>query len=150
VLRRGHLPPARSSHVDVPGSPHLGSIRYTPHMPHRRRTGCVLSVLASKIQTWSHMGSASRARRYCSESSRIVVLMTRSSRSWHWAAHPGSQLSRRVREDNRTAVGRCCRPSVKRAFFMSSEQSCTDSHCQWAFNEDKWRSLTPSHEMSGE
>jgi hypothetical protein len=29
----------------------------------------VLSVLASKIQTWSHMASASRARRYCSESS---------------------------------------------------------------------------------
>jgi hypothetical protein len=25
---------------------------------HRRRTGCVLSVLASKIQTWSHMTSA--------------------------------------------------------------------------------------------
>ena len=66
-------PPARSSHVDVPGSRHLGSIWYTPHMPHRRRTGCVLSVLASKIQTWSHMASASRARRYCSESSRIVV-----------------------------------------------------------------------------
>jgi hypothetical protein len=64
-------PPARSSHVDVPGSRHLGSIRYTPHMPHRRRTGCVLSVLASKIQTWSHMASASRASRYCSESSRI-------------------------------------------------------------------------------
>jgi hypothetical protein len=62
--------PARSSHVDVPGSRHLGSMRYTPHMPHRRRTGCVLSVLASKIQTWSHMASASRARRYCSESSR--------------------------------------------------------------------------------
>jgi Resolvase, N terminal domain len=33
----------------------------------------MLSVLASKIQTWSHMASASRARRYCSESSRIVV-----------------------------------------------------------------------------
>jgi hypothetical protein len=30
-------------------------------------------LLASKIQTWSHMASASRARRYCSESSRIVV-----------------------------------------------------------------------------
>src|SRR5260370_23316887 len=42
-------------------------------MPHRRRTGCVISVLASQIQTWSHMASASRARRYCSESSRIVV-----------------------------------------------------------------------------
>jgi hypothetical protein len=28
-----------------------------------RRTGCVLSVLASKIQTWSHMASASRADR---------------------------------------------------------------------------------------
>jgi hypothetical protein len=53
-------PPARSSHVDVPGSRHLGSIRYTPHMPHCRRTGCVLNVLASKIQTWSHMASASR------------------------------------------------------------------------------------------
>jgi hypothetical protein len=36
------------------------------------------------------------------------------------------------------------------AFFMSSEQFCTDSHCQWVLNEDKWRSLTPSHEMSGE
>jgi hypothetical protein len=66
-------PPARSSHVDVPGSRHLGSIRYTPHMPHRCRTGCVLSVLASKIQTWSHMAAASRARRYCPGSSRIVV-----------------------------------------------------------------------------
>jgi hypothetical protein len=33
----------------------------------------VLSVLASKIQTWSHMASASRARRDCSGSSRIVV-----------------------------------------------------------------------------
>ena len=42
-------PPARSSHVDVPGSRHLGSIRYTPHMPHRRRTGCVLSVLGTFI-----------------------------------------------------------------------------------------------------
>ena len=66
-------PPARSSHVDVPGSRHLGSIRYTPHMRHRRRTGCVLSVLASKIQTWSPMASASRARRYCSESSRTAL-----------------------------------------------------------------------------
>jgi hypothetical protein len=34
----------------------------------------VLSVLASKIQTWSHMASASRARRYSPESSRIVDL----------------------------------------------------------------------------
>jgi hypothetical protein len=41
-------------------------------------------------------------------------------------------------------------PPAAPAFFMSSEQFCTDSHCQWVLNEDKWRSLTPSHEMSGE
>jgi hypothetical protein len=54
---------------------HLGSIRYTPHMPHRRRTGCVLSVLASKIQTWSHLASASRARGDCAaiETARIRI-----------------------------------------------------------------------------
>jgi hypothetical protein len=57
--------------------------------------------------------------------------------------------------------GRTCQPEVKHirqkllppaapAFFMSSEQFCTDTHCQWVLNEDKWRSLTPSHEMSGE
>src|SRR5437763_3031826 len=33
---------------------------------------------------------------------------------------------------------------------MPNEQFCTDSHRQWALNEDKWRALTPSHEMSGE
>jgi hypothetical protein len=33
---------------------------YTAHAA-SSRTGCVLSVLASKIQTWSHMASASRA-----------------------------------------------------------------------------------------
>jgi hypothetical protein len=41
-------------------------------------------------------------------------------------------------------------PPAAAAIFMSSEQFCTDSHCQWVLNEDKWRSLTPSHEMSGE
>jgi hypothetical protein len=40
--------------VDVPGSRHLGSIRYTPHMPHRRRTGSVLSVLARKSKHVTH------------------------------------------------------------------------------------------------
>jgi len=74
-----------------PVSRHLGSIRYTPHMPHRRRTGCVLSVLASKIQTWSHMASASRARRYCPGSSRIVVSRrTVQDRPESWF-HPGAR-----------------------------------------------------------
>jgi hypothetical protein len=40
-----------------------------------------LSVLASKIQTWSHMASASRARRDCSETFRIVVVRCSSDNS---------------------------------------------------------------------
>jgi pimeloyl-ACP methyl ester carboxylesterase len=43
----------------------------------------VFSVLASKIQTWSHLASASRARRYCSESSRIVVIGASASDAFH-------------------------------------------------------------------
>jgi hypothetical protein len=31
-------------------------------------------------------------------------MMTRGSRSWHWAAHPGSQLSRRVKPDCRRTL----------------------------------------------
>ena len=55
------------------GCPVLGSLVPSGihRIPHRRRTGCVLSVLASKIQTWSHMASASRARRDCSETLSI-------------------------------------------------------------------------------
>ena len=59
-----------------PGSRPLGRRTWpgdSLDLPPRGRTGCVLSVLASKIQTWSHLASASRARRDCPETSSYVV-----------------------------------------------------------------------------
>ena len=58
----------------MPGSRQLGSIR-SRHRTSRIVAGlAVLSVLASKIQTWSHLASASRARRDCPKTSEIVVI----------------------------------------------------------------------------
>jgi hypothetical protein len=56
-------------------------------LPPRKRTKTDTSVAAAPPRSsWHGTGMTTSAG-----------MMTRGSRSWHWAAHPGSQLSRRVR-----------------------------------------------------
>src|SRR6476660_6740877 len=65
----------RQPEVRMSMCPVLGTL--VPSGIHRTRRFvaglAVLSVLARKIQTWSHLASASRARRDCPKTSEIVV-----------------------------------------------------------------------------
>jgi hypothetical protein len=101
-------------------------------------------VLASKIQTWSHIASASRARRYCSCRERIprtsrVRWKAPSRRCARWGrAHRQRRSLPAHFGENRRRSGKPCQERISAPIRRLRPQAAP-RHCHaWRENRDRF------------